>query len=138
MANLMNPQNPKTLHQILNEDDTRCLFCNEYCNVKLDSTTNNGFSSYNISTYDCASCFETFEVHWLGYSDPTEVLSFVFTCNGITVFIKYDSGMFIGKQELLFNKQVNVFDYTVIPFFDINFSLKDELFEKLSTYMVFS
>jgi hypothetical protein len=110
------------------------------CDVKLDGTAITPINtvSRNIEILTCVKCKEVFEIHWW---EDCDIDSFVFSCKDIAVLCVYDgqyAGFHIGNIKNLWPSRHTQDDSIDIPFFEIDFSYKKILHEKLKTYLVFS
>jgi hypothetical protein len=125
------------LHELIDWQDPQCLYCQASCDTELRGLHPN----YNVNTYTCRGCRETFEIHWGGFVDVEEIAVFSFTCRDLMVCHQYGHGFAIDNHSLLWDgsrspKSTNV--QHCIPPFDVDFSDKDKLYRKLQTYLVFS
>lgn len=131
------------LHELIDKEEPKCL----YCNVEIDTNamsirSSSGYVAYklgqaNIARSDaetlyCVDCRETFEIY-SNQNDAGETTysGFNFTCKNLSVFCDYNKSCFDisnlkGTQR------------TTIPSFDLDFSDRNKLREKLKTYLVFS
>lgn len=138
------PQSLIKLHELINREDPRCLYCNYKCDFKMDgraSTVANP-DSYFVEILTCIKCKEIFEIH--GWDDTAQITDFVFTCKKIVVLNKYPQssgvavGFNIGNRTNLWPQMFGG-DATInVAPFDIDFSDKNKLHKKLKTYLVFS
>ncbi len=131
------------LHELIDKEDPRCLYCNLECNIHLDGLPFKASTglSFNVEILNCRSCDETFEI----YTEENTVgektyTSFVFSCNGIVVLCDYDKETFLlGNKNMLWkNLNKKQAKATTIPSFEIDFSNKKKLYKKLKTYVTFS
>lgn len=124
------------MHELIDRDDPRCLYCNNEVDLKLDGM-GVALATYEVQILKCRKCKEQFEIHESGVGNDTKIVAFVFTCKKIAIFYKYDEGFMIGNHDLLWsNRSVNGHPW-IIPF-TIDFSDKKKLHKKLKTYLVFS
>ncbi len=143
------------LHELIDREDPRCLYCNSDCDLKQDgipmsmSSTNH---TYEVQILTCRNCQEIFEIHWYETDQQvTQYYGFVFTCKDLLVFNMYlmkpyedlDGAFCLGKRSKNLwkhhkNKPANFPFRPRIPPFPVDFSDKEKLYEKLKTYLVFS
>lgn len=125
-------------HELIDRDNPRCLYCQSDFDIKLDSDGR----TYSVEILTCRKCCEVFEIH--SEEDPitySKILAFVFSCNKIYVRHSYEEDVFhIGnfRMQFKFRNKGGAGKYTTIPSFNIDFSDKEKIFNKLKTYLVFS
>ena len=113
------------LHTLFNPDNPTCLYCKSACD-----TSGMGEAMMVIDIYTCRQCKEKFEIGGI-IGEPTN--GFGFTCNGISAFHNYELKQFsLGLVDKIMSPRVWV------PEFDVNFSEKEKLHQRLLTYMIFS
>jgi hypothetical protein len=120
-------------HELIDQDEPRCLYCNREVNVNLSSQWLPGTSlRLDIETLTCRKCRESFWIHSLqGDDGHTKIDGFTFSCEDFWVFYNYVEGYFDVKDK---NRKF----LFAIPAFPLDFSDKNKLYEKLKTYLVFS
>jgi hypothetical protein len=117
------------LHALINEDDPICLYCQGRCDVSQKAS---GYPDLVTYTYSCQKCQEVFESNTI----DGKYFAFSFTCKNFKVFQNYGANNFgLDKKgpDLDFT-----YKYVWIPYFDINFSQKEELYHKIKTYILFA
>lgn len=129
------------MHELIDREDPKCLYCNSDCDFKHDGFFPAGISNlyYELEILTCRKCKEIFEIHWIDDAGEFRYLSFVFTCKDIVVLNRYSSGYSIGGKEFLYvNWSAGKNPDNFIPAFPVDFSNKNKLYKKLKTYVVFS
>ena len=137
------------MHELIDREDPRCLYCNSECDLIQDGQVILGPGSVNhigqvwevqILTCRNKKCHEVFEIHWFDNRGEIKMTHFVFTCKKITVMHRYDEDNFgIGGKELLCPGEHDFkFAKFFVPKFEVNFSDKKALHKKLKTYLTFS
>lgn len=144
------------LHELIDIDNPRCLYCNSDCDFEHDSKDMSMMPpsghTFEVRVLTCRKCQEVFEIHWYETNQQvTQYYGFVFTCKDILVFNMYlmspfegAEGMFcLGKKDKhlhsLIGNRPGAFPYRPrIRPFPVNFSDKEKLYEKLKTYVLFS
>lgn len=126
------------LRDYLNQDQLNCLYCNSECEVNASSyASSKGLYHDHISIFNCKHCHEVFKITITTSSynnildgSKTEHLYFqqLFTCKTMAVSIR-DGKFFIRNK---FSNEIEV------PPFNIDFKNKEELYNKLRTYLLFS
>lgn len=126
------------MHELIDREDPRCLYCNSECDVRVDGF-GIGLISHDVNILSCRKCKEIFEIHSINKNGETTYTSFVFTCKRLAVVNSYAHGFAIGGREYLYGKwTANTYYDNYISPFDIDFSDKKKLHKKLKTYLVFS
>jgi hypothetical protein len=127
------------LHELIDMEDPKCLYCKSLCDIHIDGFGSMIATSYEVDLLVCRACSEMFEIHT---KDHVKVYAFVFTCNEIVVFNSYSyNGFAIGGINYLWKQTPKTRVLTrneFIPTFDIDFSDKIKLYNKLKTYQIFS
>lgn len=138
------------MHELIDRENPRCLYCDNDCDVNFNGEYIAGSSiQYNVDILICQKCKEVFEIHSEQQSveDQTEYLGFSFTCKQYYVYYAYKSGEFhLGKNTESFTAIKNPINFiwwrvahsTVLPWFEVSFSDKEKLYNKLKTYILFS
>ena len=130
------------LHELIDREDPRCLYCKSECDIQLTGNyiLPGSSSQYNVDMLTCRKCKERFDIHWI--DEATNVVSFAFSCKKMAVFHAYGHGFIIGiKKELLWSYEDRADTKDTdkyLPPFDIDFSDKKKLHNKLKTYLLFS
>lgn len=109
------------------DDISTCLYCNTTCIVDQESEWSRAFKVTKTSKWSCYFCKETFIIKGIEDEDPD---SLSFTCKDITVYVRYK------VNDIVISKKIT--DLVTIPNFNIDFSDKEKLYNKLSTYLLFS
>lgn len=122
------------LHTLIDSNNPKCLYCNG--NFTIEKGEN--FIYNYIDIYKCTSCKETF---YLCSDNGFDVICFEFTCNGLFCshdynYQPYMIGITILNNAICWNGVT--IKLTYIPIFEISFSDKDSLSNKLNTYLTFS
>jgi hypothetical protein len=121
----------KTDHNLIDREDPICLYCGKRCVIDYHGTrVQNTVEDCDILT--CQGCQETFRVN--SVRDPageTTYTEFNFTCKDYTVIYKYADDKFVIRDK-------DRKDIATIPTFEVDFSDKKRLHEKLKTYIIFS
>lgn len=127
------------MHELIDREDPKCLYCNGSCDLHMDGEIILTTLSYEVQSLRCRRCHETFEIHWVDDNGETKYLGFTFTCGSLTVHNLYDKGFCIGGKELLYSQwQAAAPEFNYIEKFNVDFSNKNKLYEKLKTYLIFS
>jgi len=137
------------LHQLIDQEDPRCLYCHSECDIQLIGNAVNIASNdnYEVAILHCrySLCQEIFEIHSLQKADgETDYLGFTFTCKDFCVHHRYiketfqigDSGLLFGGVNSLIG--IDIKYNTFVPQFVVDFSDKDKLEAKIKTYRLFS
>jgi hypothetical protein len=128
------------LHELIDREDPKCLYCNSDFDIELSGDYIGGSSSMlNVDILSCRNCHEQFEITSIDEAD--NVIAFAFTCKGIVIRNVYHLQSFIlGGKELLYGIISSSYpeNPNYIPEFNIDFSDKNKLYEKLKTYLIFS
>ena len=134
-------------HELIDPDDPRCLYCGRSCDIELKGEwISHSQNRYDVEVLSCRKCKEKFEIHSVQTIDgETALNTFVFTCKELCVVHVYAGKTFeIGGHGLLYdtlnNQLVTNADEptTKVPAFEVDFSDKNKLSEKLRTYLLFS
>lgn len=127
------------LHELIDREDPKCLYCDSFCDDYMDGESISHNINYYVQIFRCRKCHETFEIHWIDDMVKTKMQGFLFTCEPLTVFNLYNKGFSIGGKELHFSrwKSLNP-GFNFIEEFEVDFSNKNKLLEKLKTYLIFS
>ncbi len=128
------------MHELIDRDEPRCLYCKSVCSIKLDGTaiTPNNTIVRHVEILTCIKCKEVFEIHWW---DECDIDSFVFSCKNITILYVYEgqyAGFHLGNKTNLWPSRHTQENSIAIPFFEVDFSDKKKLHKKLKTYLTFS
>ena len=128
------------LHELIDREDPRCLYCKSECDIKLDGTgiSNSNTLVYNVEILTCRKCEEKFEIYWW---DDCDVSSFSFSCKDLAVLSTYDgklAGLHVAHKKYMWPDYLRQADSVDIPPFNIDFSDKKKLHKKLKTYLLFS
>lgn len=131
------------MHELIDREDPKCLYCHSSCDFRHDGIGfNKGQSSFEVQILTCTNCKEIFQIHWLeDEKSETTYYSFLFSCNGIVVVNDYERGMSVGGPELLWDNwrlSNPIPSEKFVSHFRIDFSNKEKLYNKLKTYQVFS
>jgi hypothetical protein len=131
------------MHELIDREDPRCLYCNSRCDIEQDGGFVAGMISLmqEVQILKCFNCKEKFEVHWIDDAGTVTYLEFVFSCKDIVVVNRYAENNFyiVDKKHLYNSKRPSGLPVTnPIPQFTVDFSDKKKLYEKLRTYRVFS
>lgn len=126
------------LRKLLNEDQLNCLYCNHICEVKSSSyASSQGQRRTHFATFTCTECKELFSIvidtsshtDFLNDSKTTHLfMCQTFSCKSIVVTI-------MNNKFLI--KNISPIEIEV-PQFEVNFKNKEELYNKLKTYLLFS
>lgn len=112
------------MNNLIDEDDPKCLYCNGIC-----KTTHDSDATLITDRYACLICGEVFEK---SYTIGFEPGIFSFTCQDLYIIVFAKTAKF-AVSSIDKNNKINY-----IPYFDINFSNKNSLYQKLKTYLTFS
>jgi hypothetical protein len=122
----MNLSQTKT---IINSDHPACLYCNkEISAIETSNKWAGSFQKREMKLY-CDSCDEFFTLSGLEDEDADYLK---FTCKSITVHVHFNT------NYILLDKNNDFENATQIVKFEMNFSDKEKLYNKLSTYIIFS
>lgn len=135
------------LHELIDRESPKCLYCNTECNIGKDGEfIMRGSESYDVDLLTCRSCNEVFEIHSMQHADgTTEYNAFLFSCKELCIFCSYITNEFyIGNHRDM--PYAGYYDLilqakrwkTCLPSFEVDFSNKDKLYEKIKTYLLFS
>lgn len=101
-----------------------CLYCKSICEI-----TSGGEAMMSMTSYDCKSCGDYFS-----NISAANIRELQFTCKEFCIFYEIGSAIF-----QIYNTDSSTDDKRVsIPRFDIDFSDREKLYEKLKTYLVFA
>jgi len=147
-----NPQSSINLHELIDREDPKCLYCNSDVDLHQDgqsiSTWAPATNTYEVQILTCRSCQETFEIHWYDHDGNVTYHAFVFTCQELLVFNAYQSH--IDSSRFIISHKNGLYESwkddpskhpryrDMIPPFSVDFSNKKSLYKKLKTYLVFS
>jgi len=121
-------------HELIDREQPRCLYCDEEVDaVHLSSGWMAGANMrVDVEKLTCRKCNEEFWIHSMqGDDGATNIDSFTFTCKDFHIFFNYVEDYFDVKdrdRKYLFT----------IPSFQVDFSDKEALYQKLRTYLLFS
>jgi hypothetical protein len=121
------------MHELIDPKDPVCLYCNGPCDIALDDR----FLSSSTTIYDteiltCQDCNEKFSIaSFQNEKGETTYMAFSFTCKKYQVVFLYADESF----DLYTRRGKHI---VTLPPFQVNFSDKKKLFEKLKTYVIFS
>lgn len=114
---------------IINSDHPACLYCNkEIQAVETSMKWSGSFQKREMKLY-CDSCDEFFTFYGREDEDADYLK---FTCKSITVHVYFNTNL------MLLDKNDDFVNATEIIKFEINFFDKEKLYNKLSTYLLFS
>lgn len=116
-------------HNLLADNNYNCLYCQGRCDM---SSTSIGYPALIIEAYSCQKCQEVFETEHI----DNNYYGFAFTCNGLKAFYNYQVNQF-GLSKVNFDIKIRN-NLVWVPYFDINFSNKQDLFKKIKTYTTFA
>lgn len=124
------------LHTLFNIDDPICLYCGADCDV---SSTGVGIAPTTlvIDQYYCQNkrCKEEFEIHHIN----DVFYGFSFTCNEFRIFHLYEENQFgVTKKEADGMVKSGKDNYIWMPYFNVDFNAKEEIYRKLGVYVTFS
>jgi hypothetical protein len=110
-------------------DNPICLYCQGECDVWQNAS---GFPPIVGDCYTCQKCEEKFTIFFIDSSE-VKFISFLFTCKEFEVAYPYSANKFgICRKDFKEDKHI------WIPYFDVDFSNKEELYQKIKTYILFS
>lgn len=129
------------VQDLLNQDHPQCLYCSSALEIKVVSDAAS-FPIYNsVTIYTCTVCKEIFEIS-TAYSDLNEefntesIASIGLSCNDISILINYIDNICYISHNMKHHDRLS---YLVsVPIFELDFSNKDKLYQKLKTYLLFS
>lgn len=128
-------KNLTNLHELVDREDPKCLYCGKQCEVSLEGTRLSGsnlIEDHDILLCRSLNCRERFRIDSIQHPDgETEFVGFHFTCKGYLINYKYDEKEF----EIADRSRKRI---CVCPPFEVDFSDKNKLYEKIKTYIVFS
>jgi len=121
------------LHELIDKDDPRCLYCNSEIVYELKSEwLPNTSLKADAEILTCQKCKEVFKIHSLqGGDGVTEYTGMTFSCKGYRIFNSYIESYF----SIFDDKGKHI---VTIPSFVVDFSNKNKLYEKIKTYLIFS
>lgn len=127
------------MHELVDREDPRCLYCNSRCDLEMDGGFVAGIISITqeVQMLTCRACKEKFEIHWVDDSGKITYLDFVFSCKDIVVINRYVEKAFYIVDKRYLYKNGRACPTNPIPEFTVDFSDKKKLYEKLKTYRVF-
>jgi len=125
------------LQKLIDKDDPKCLYCKSRCNFQLNSDSSPRSITYVIEIYSCQNCGEVFEIrNWEG--DAIENAQFIFSCKEFAVLSVPNNGFHIASRNSLWPSYHKKGECVDIAEFNVDFSDKEKLYQKLKTYIVFS
>lgn len=110
---------------IIDLNNPECLFCRR----QIDSSSGFGESLLSCDLYVCNACKEGYTLGFIKDS----VSYIIFTCKNIEVIYYINNNYFEIKNFWSLKSKV-----IKVPAFDLDFSNKENLLKKLSTYIIFS
>lgn len=121
------------MHELIDREDPVCLYCGAQCEVFLSATQLPHSSLMeDQESLTCISCKEEFMISSLQNPEgDTNYTGFTFTCQDYLVFVNYLEDYFEIKDK-------NGKYIIALPSFNVDFSDKNKLREKLKTYIIFS
>lgn len=126
----------KTDHNLIDRDYPVCLYCGEQCNIALEGNQvplASSTATYDIETLTCQSCGEHFSIDQIqDVQGETTYVGFSFTCHQYEIVFLYKDEVFT-----LYTTSGGKF-VANLPIFEVDFSDKNKLHDKLRTYIVFS
>jgi hypothetical protein len=122
------------MHELIDRFDPVCLYCGTRCITTLEGTRLQTGEIEDHDILQCQKCREIFRVESIQNPEgETRYTGFQFTCNKLRIIYKYDEEKFRISDLNDRNKEP-----IVIPTFEVDFSDKKKLHEKLKTYILFS
>lgn len=122
------------MHELIDRFDPICLYCGTKCVITLEGIRIKTGEIEDHDVLQCQKCREVFRVESVQNPEgETRYTGFQFTCSRLRVIYKYDEGKFRISDLNDRNKEP-----VVIPTFEVDFSDKKKLHEKLKTYILFS
>ena len=110
---------------IIDVNSPDCLFCKK----RIDSSSGFGESLFSCDLYICNSCKEGYTIGYI-----KDILSYIiFTCKNIEIIYYVNNNYFEIKNFWSYKSKM-----IKVPAFDLDFSNKDSLTNKLNTYILFS
>lgn len=121
------------MHELIDREDPHCLYCNGKCDIALEGKLIPASSTtYDTETLTCQECGERFCIDFIqNSSGETSYMAFTFTCKKYNVVYLYAEACF----DIYTRKDKHI---TTLPVFEVDFSDKKKLFDKLRTYIIFS
>jgi len=132
------------MHKLMDQEDPKCLYCNGQCSVSLEGYKAPMGCSDDREILTCTLCKEVFTIFSIqSIEGETIYYGFSFSCQDITVFYEYKNknfGLFSQKTKSIVDEHGDMEDIspTEVPIFEIDFSNKNKLHNKLKTYLLFS
>lgn len=123
------------IKNLFNEDDPRCLYCNGICKANYSGGLEH--QSFLEDEYHCLNCGETFLIIGDAINKNLFNTTLIFTCIDLKVMYFSDAQQMAVSKLPNLNLAKDKF-ISFIPNFDIDFSQKDLLYQKLKTYLIFS
>ena len=106
-------------------DNPSCL----YCKTTIDTASGFGESLLSCDLYICSVCKEGYTLGL--FKDKVSYI--IFTCKQLELLCYFSKNYFEIKNFWIAKSK-----FLVIPSFQIDFSDKETLYKKLSTYLIFS
>lgn len=126
------------LHELIDREEPKCLYCNSLCDYRLDGF-GVGLVSHDVDILTCQKCKEIFEVHTTtNAAGEATIDGMSFSCKDLVVVCSYEYGYAIGGKEYLYPMWSTNNSYQYLEPFPVDFSNKKKLYKKLKTYLVFS
>lgn len=131
------------LHELIDRDYPKCLYCQGGMNVKVEGD-DWSFNVFEVVILTCRVCNEVFEIHSTGQSDTGDLrdadcTSFLFSCVDICARVVYSENIcYLNDHNLKWPTGLTSSGLQTVPMFDIDFSDKQKLYTKLRTYLIFS
>ena len=133
------------MHELIDQEDPCCLYCRSQLQIESSGEwVANSKVIQEVEKLTCPKCEEHFEIYSIqDDTSETHYESFTFTCKDIAVFYHYTNKNFIiGNHKLLFTSLTD-FAFSLIgtnnvPVFEVDFSDKNKLYNKLKIYVLFS
>jgi hypothetical protein len=121
------------MHELIDREDPHCLYCNGQCNIALQGKLIPHSSlTYDIEILTCQECKERFCIDTIqNEKGETTYMSFSFTCKKYNIIFLYADETF----DLYTRKGKHI---TALPIFEVDFSDKKKLYNKLKIYTLFS
>lgn len=121
------------MHELIDREDPHCLYCNGKCDIALEGKLLPASSTtYDTETLTCQECNERFCIDNIqNEKGETTYIAFSFTCKKYNVVFLYTDKAF----DLYTRKGKHI---TTLPVFEVDFSDKNKLYDKLKIYVLFS
>lgn len=108
----------------INYNRPECLYCKSICEAE-----SGGEAAMVVTSYDCKSCGDYFSIISIAGSKELQ-----FTCKEYCLLYQEGDSHF----EIYNTDWASHEDKVPIPMFDIDFSNRERLYEKLKTYLIFA